>query len=464
MKTNITSGADTICALSTPPGIGALGVIRISGEHTFDILGMIFSKKNITSYPTHTLHVGQIFDNDILIDEVVVSIFKKPHSFTKEDVAEISCHGSVYVINKIIKLLLKQGARYAAAGEFTQRAFINGRFDLAQAEAVADLIASDSEASHMAAMYQMRGGFSNEIKQLREKLLNFASLIELELDFAEEDVEFANRAELKQLVHDIIHIIEPLISSFDMGNAMKNGVPVVIAGKPNAGKSTLLNTLLHEDKAIVSDIPGTTRDVIEDEIAIEGIKFRFIDTAGLRHTNDNLEAMGIARTRQKMKEASLILYIFDSVHTTITQLMQAIDELKSLANPYLLIGNKEDELGENERNYLDEYLKNNNTLYTFVSAKNKTGIENLKKLLLEIIRNDTFKTGNTIVTNLRHYESLVKTKEALNGVINGLENGMTGDFLALDIRMSLIHLGNITGEVTNDEILGNIFSKFCIGK
>jgi tRNA modification GTPase len=448
---------DTIVALSTPVGVGAIGVIRVSGTDAISITQKIFKGKKLAETPSHTALFGYIMDGDVVVDEVVATLFLAPKSFTKENVIEISCHGSNFIINRIIKLLIKSGCRYAQPGEFTQRAFLNGRFDLAQAEAVADLIASDSESAHMAAMNQMRGGFSDEIKILREKLLNFASLIELELDFAEEDVEFANRDDLKQLVYNILKVLEPLIHSFDQGNAIKNGVPTVIAGKPNAGKSTLLNALLNEEKAIVSEIAGTTRDVIEDEINIEGVKFRFIDTAGLRETTDKLEAIGIERTRQKMKEASLIIYLYDVNTTHIEELKAEVVELEKAGIPLLLVGNKVDKAG----NYADfKNLKNS----LFLSAARKTGIEDLKKKLLEAVKLDTFKTGDTVVTNIRHFESLNNTKESLEAVLEGLDKGVTGDFLAMDIRQALYYLGLITGEVTNDELLGNIFSKFCIGK
>ncbi len=447
---------DTIVALSTAPGIGAIAVIRLSGENAFAVTDKIFKGKALAEQPSHTAHFGKIMDGELIVDEVVATIFKAPTSFTKENIVELSCHGSQYVVNKIIKLLIKSGARYARAGEFTQRAFMNGRFDLAQAEAVADLIASDSEAAHSAAMNQMRGGFSKEIKALREQLIHFASMIELELDFAEEDVEFANRDQLKQLINSIILVLRPLISSFDFGNVIKNGIPTVIAGKPNAGKSTLLNTLLNEEKAIVSEIAGTTRDVIEDEITIEGIKFRFIDTAGLRETTDKLEAIGIERTRLKMQQASLILYLFDANSTSESELAIETEALRSSNIPFLLIGNKVDNEGSK--------LSNSGSNLLYISASKKTGIEALKKKILETVNAASFKTGNTIVTNIRHYESLINTQEALEKSLEGLDLGITGDLLAEDIRQSLYHLGLITGEITTEDLLENIFSKFCIGK
>lgn len=450
---------DTIVALSTAPGVGAIAVIRLSGENAFTIADKIFSGKKLAEQATHTAHFGKIVDGNELIDEVVATIFKSPTSFTKENIVEISCHGSQYVINKITKLFINNGARYARAGEFTQRAFLNGRFDLAQAEAVADLIASDNEASHSAAMNQMRGGFSKEIKALREKLIHFASMIELELDFAEEDVEFADRNQLKDLIYSILRVVRPLVDSFDLGNAIKNGIPTVIAGKPNAGKSTLLNALLNEEKAIVSDIAGTTRDVIEDELTIEGIKFRFIDTAGLRETTDKLEAIGIERTKQKMLESSLILYLFDAALTSCEDLGVLNTELQNSRKAYLLIGNKADISVESLETKYPENLNVN-----FISALEKTGIEELKKKILRTVKAESFKTGNTVVTNMRHFESLLNTQNALEQSLIGLDLGITGDLLAEDIRQSLYHLGLITGEITTDDLLANIFSKFCIGK
>jgi tRNA modification GTPase len=455
---------ETIVALSTPAGVGAIGVIRVSGREAFSITQKIFKGKNLAQQATHTVHFGYIMDGQVVVDEVVVAIFKEPNSFTKENIVEISCHGSQFILQKVIKLLIRKGCRYAKPGEFTQRAFLNGRFDLAQAEAVADVIAADSEVAHFTAMNQMRGGFSNEIKNLREKLVNFASLIELELDFSEEDVEFANRDDLKKLIYTIQKVLSPLIDSFDSGNAIKSGIATVIAGKPNAGKSTLLNALLNEEKAIVSDIAGTTRDVIEDEIAIEGIKFRFIDTAGLRQTEDKLEAIGIERTRQKLKEAGLIIYLIDATQSINNQ---SLDEIRQIINsqiPILLIANKVDKITNVEKTDLENKLSILGKNLLFISAAQKNGISQLKSKLLETVNLDNFKSGNATVTNIRHYESLIHTQEALENVLNGLDANITGDFLALEIRQALHHLGLITGEVTNDEILGNIFSKFCIGK
>ncbi|MEP4535015.1 MAG: tRNA uridine-5-carboxymethylaminomethyl(34) synthesis GTPase MnmE [Cyclobacteriaceae bacterium] len=449
---------ETIVALATPPGVGAIGVIRVSGPDTFAIVNGIFKGKDITTQPSHTIHFGTIRDGDAIIDEVLLSLFKAPNSFTKEDVIEISCHGSNYIIQQLIKLLLKQGCKLAKAGEFTQRAFINGRFDLAQAEAVADLIAAENESMHDAAMNQMRGGFSLEIKHLREKLVHFASMIELELDFAEEDVEFASRDDLKKLIHELKKVIIKLTESFTLGNAIKNGIPTVIAGKPNAGKSTLLNALLNEEKAIVSDIPGTTRDVIEDVINVDGIAFRFTDTAGIRTTADKVEAIGVERTYAKMKEASVIIYLIDLINDTPEELKRQVAYLKELNVPYLLVGNKMDGAQKALKDLMDAESS------ILISASQKENLENLKEALKTLVSLDSFKTGNTVVTNLRHYESLVETNKALDDVLAGIDNEVTNDFVAMDIRNSLHHLGLITGEITTDDLLENIFSKFCIGK
>lgn len=450
---------DTIVALATAQGIGAIAVIRLSGNDAFAITNKIFKAKNLFEVAANTIHFGTVRDeNNTIIDEVLVSVFKGPNSFTKEDVIEISTHGSPYIIQKVIKLLLDNGARLAKAGEFTQRAFLNGQFDLAQAEAVADLIASDSEASHSAAINQMRGGFSREIKALREQLIHFASLIELELDFGEEDVEFADRADLKNLINNLLNVINPLLQSFDVGNVIKEGIPTVIVGKPNAGKSTLLNKLLNEEKAIVSPIAGTTRDVIEDEMILDGIKFRFIDTAGLRETTDVVEAIGVERTKEKMQKSSLIIYLFDVNTTSLNEINEEISTIKEQEKPYLLLGNKIDITSDLAK---FESIKEQ---ILFISASTNENIENFKNQLLKAVNADTFKTGNTVVTNLRHYESLSKTKVSLHAVLSGLDQNITGDFLAMDIRQSLHFLGEITGTITHEDLLDNIFSKFCIGK
>ncbi|MCS4432833.1 tRNA uridine-5-carboxymethylaminomethyl(34) synthesis GTPase MnmE [Aquiflexum gelatinilyticum] len=451
---------DTIVALATPQGVGAIAVIRLSGKDAIKITNRIFKGKDLEKQASHTIHFGTIRDEEKIIDEVLVSIFVAPKSFTKENVVEISTHGSSYIVNQVIKLFVSHGARPAKPGEFTQRAFLHGQFDLAQAEAVADLIHSDSETSHQAAMNQMRGGFSSEIQKLRNELIHFASMIELELDFGEEDVEFANRNDLKVLVEKLLRAVELLISSFDLGNVIKNGVPTVIAGKPNAGKSTLLNALLNEEKAIVSEIAGTTRDFIEDEINIGGVIFRFIDTAGLRETTDIIEAIGVSRTQEKMKTASLILYLFDLTDTDMVEINRDINRLENQGVPFIKVANKIDKASPD---FVRE-LKAKYPDTIFISAGQKENLEVLKSRILELVNLDKFRTGNTIVINIRHYDSLVKTRQSLLDVLEGLDRQITNDFLAMDIRRSLHYLGEITGEITTDDLLANIFSKFCIGK
>jgi tRNA modification GTPase len=448
---------DTIVALATPPGVGAIAVIRLSGPEAFSITDALFKGKNLSEQPSHTVHYGALRDEGQLLDEVLVTLFRGPHSYTREDVVEISCHGSEFIARRIIQSLLKGGARLAKPGEYTQRAFLNGRFDLAQAEAVADLIASDSEASHRTALHQMRGGFSRQIKALREKLIHFASLIELELDFGEEDVEFANREDLRQLLRDLQRVVGELVQSFNLGNAIKSGIPLVIAGRPNAGKSTLLNTLLREEKAIVSDIPGTTRDVIEDELVMEGVRFRLIDTAGLRHTTDTIEAIGVARTREKMKGASLLLYLFDVSATTPAELDAETAEVRELGIPILLVGNKWDLVG-------DQHPWAGRKDITFIAAAQDWQVDALKGRIVRAVHADEWKKTDTMVTNLRHYESLRQTNLALEQALSSLQRGVSGDLLALDIRAALHHMGEITGEITTEDLLDNIFSKFCIGK
>lgn len=447
---------DTIVAQATPQGVGAIAVIRVSGKDSFKIVNKVFRGKDLTKVATHTIHFGTIRDQDEIIDEVLVSVFKGPNSYTKEDVIEISCHGSGFIIQQMLQLIVKNGARLAKPGEFTQKAFLNGRFDLAQAEAVADLIASENHAMQQTALNQMRGGFSQEIKDLREQLVHFASMIELELDFAEEDVEFADRSGLILLINKIQQLIASLISSFSYGNVIKNGVPTVIAGKPNAGKSTLLNALLNEERAIVSDIAGTTRDVIEDEMVIDGIRFRFIDTAGIRETEDQIESIGVQRTLEKMKQASVVVYLFDLVHESIASMDQQLEGLRKSSVPFLIVGNKNDEA----RQELLDYLHEENPI--LISAKEKSNLEELKKRLIELVAKAP--TSNSIITNSRHYESLLQTNESLNRVIAGINFGISNDLVAQDIRQALFHLGEITGEVTTDDLLANIFSKFCIGK
>ncbi len=449
---------DTIIALATPQGVSAIAVIRLSGKQCIATVQKVFSGKKLESQPSHTLHFGTIKDGGATIDEVLISIFKEPNSFTKENSVEISCHGSPVIVKEIVKVLLKNGARLAEPGEFTKRAFLNGRFDLAQAEAVADLINAETDNARQAALNQMRGGFSKEIERLREELIHFASLIELELDFGEEDVEFARREDLKNLILKIQSYLHLLIESFDQGNVIKNGVPTVIADKPNAGKSTLLNTLLNEERAIVSDIPGTTRDVIEDEMVLGGINFRFIDTAGLRETKDVIEAIGVERTRAQMKKASLIIYLFDLENTSLEEIHAEEKHLTALGIAHIKVGNKLDKANPALLKALDEGD------YTFISAAKKTNINELKDRILSHFHLPSVKTGDVIVTNLRHYQNLQQTYEALARVLQGMDENITGDFLAMDIRQGLHYLGEITGAITTDTLLENIFSKFCIGK
>lgn len=457
MSQNKITSNDTIVALATPQGVSALAVIRLSGGDSIDMTNRVFKGKDLTKQPSHTLHFGLMTDGDRPIDEVLVSVFREPHSFTKEDSIEISCHGSPTIVKEIIKVLLKQGARLAEPGEYTKRAFLNGRFDLAQAEAVADLIHAENDNARQAALNQMRGGFSKEIQHLREELIHFASLIELELDFGEEDVEFAKRDELKRLILKIQSYLKPLILSFDQGNVIKNGVPVVIAGKPNAGKSTLLNALLNEERAIVSDIAGTTRDVIEDEINLGGITFRFMDTAGIRHTLDTVEAIGVQRTHESMKKASLILYLFDLTQTSTEEIEREEAEIKKLSIPYLKIGNKLDQASP-------DVLKKLGNDFVLIAAASKTNLEELKGRIISLFQVNEVKQGDVVVTNLRHYQNLLQTNQSLTRVLEGMDSLVTGDFLAMDIRQSLHYLGEITGQITSDDLLANIFSKFCIGK
>lgn len=448
---------DTIIALSTPPGSGAIGVIRLSGPEAITITNSVFGGKDLTKQQSHTLHFGLIKDENIIIDEVVASLYVGPKSYTKENVVEISCHGSNYIIQQILNLLIKKGARAAKPGEFTLRAFLNGSLDLSQAEAVADLIASDSKASHDVALQQMRGGFSNELKDLREQLIHFASMIELELDFGEEDVEFANRNQLKALTLKINSVLHRLISSFEMGNVLKNGVPIVIAGKPNVGKSTLLNALLNEERAIVSDIAGTTRDTIEDELNINGIIFRFIDTAGIRETADIIEAKGVERTLERMKQAKLIIYMVDALQTP-DELEEQLRDLQKIDIPYLAVVNKADLFNDQQK---VEFAKRE---VLFLSAKENIGVEELKIALLAKVNLLSINTSETLVSNIRHLEALKNTEIALVNVLNNIDNPVTSDFLAMDIKQALHYLGEITGTVTTDDLLENIFSKFCIGK
>ncbi|MGJ1385588.1 tRNA uridine-5-carboxymethylaminomethyl(34) synthesis GTPase MnmE [Sphingobacterium spiritivorum] len=458
MSTSSIQQQETIVALATANGNGAIAVIRLSGKDAIEIANQVFRGKDLSAQPSHTVHFGTIRDGEEILDEVLVTLFVGPNSYTKEHVVEISTHNSKYIIERIISLLICKGARAAKPGEFTLRAFLNGGMDLSQAEAVADLIASNSAASHQIAMQQMRGGFSNQLRKLRDDLIHFASLIELELDFSEEDVEFANRDQLKQLILQINSVVRKLIQSFEQGNVLKNGVPVVIAGKPNVGKSTLLNALLNEERAIVSDIAGTTRDTIEDEINIHGVTFRFIDTAGIRETVDVIEAKGVERTREKMKQARLIIYLFDPVQDTIADVETQLEEVRSLNIPFVTIINKSDLLTEEQR---AEYQS---LSPVFISAKEQIGVEELKDELLRQVNLANLNTDDVMVTNIRHVEALQHTEDSLGRVLFGIDNPVTSDFLAMDIRQALYHLGEITGSVSTDDLLDNIFSKFCIGK
>ena len=462
---------ETIVALATPSGAGAIAIVRLSGVKAIEIAAEMFesvSGKDLKQQDTHTVHLGNIQDGSRTIDQVLATIFKNPYSYTGEDVVEFSCHGSSYIQQEIIQLALSKGARMAEAGEFTLRSFLNGKMDLSQAEAVADLIASDNAATHQIAMQQMRGGFSDEIQVLRQELLNFASLIELELDFSDEDVEFANREEFQELVSRITTVLKRLIDSFATGSVLKQGIPVAIVGEPNVGKSTLLNALLNEERAIVSDIAGTTRDTIEDELSIGGIGFRFIDTAGIRETTDTIEGLGIQKTFEKMQKAQVVLHLINSLE--FAEQKQNISELVQLRDrfpqkPFVVVCNKMDMLNDEQKDYLRTSLASiPESDILEISAKNKTGIEALKNKLLEYVNTGALRNNETIVTNSRHYDSLLNALEEMIRVQEGLDAGLSGDLLAIDIRQALYHFGEITGEITNDELLGNIFSQFCIGK
>ncbi|QYA26186.1 tRNA uridine-5-carboxymethylaminomethyl(34) synthesis GTPase MnmE [Gramella sp. MT6] len=470
---------DTIVALATPSGAGAIAIIRVSGPEALKIVAPLFkakSKKDLAEQPTHTLHLGNIMDGERTIDEVLASVFRAPKSYTGEETVELSCHGSPYIQQEIIQLLIRKGCRSAEAGEFTLRAFLNAKMDLSQAEAVADLINSENAASHQMAMQQMRGGFSNEIQKLREELLNFASLIELELDFAEEDVEFANRDQFRDLVSRIQTVLKRLIDSFATGNVLKNGIPVAIVGEPNVGKSTLLNALLNEERAIVSDIAGTTRDTIEDEMSIGGVGFRFIDTAGIRETKDVVESIGIKKTFEKISQAQVVVYLVDSSQIAVNRerLQEVRIEIEKIKNkfpqkPLLIIANKTDRLAPEEVENLKVKLEDisshaERAEFLLLSAKTNLGVEELKDRLLEFVNTGALRNSDTIVTNSRHYAALLKALEEINKVEDGLNADLSGDLLAIDIRQALHHFGEITGEITNDDLLGNIFANFCIGK
>ena len=464
---------DTIVALASPSGAGAIAVIRISGKEALSIGAAVFqsvSGKEITKQRTHTLHLGHIVDDHKVIDQVLLSLFKGTNSYTGENTIEISCHGSTYIQQQIIQLLLRKGCRMANPGEFTLRSFLNGKMDLSQAEAVADLISSDNEASHQIAMQQMRGGFSNEIAKLREELLNFASLIELELDFAEEDVAFADRTQFQELLNRIEFVLKRLIDSFAIGNVIKNGIPVAIVGEPNVGKSTLLNALLNEERAIVSEIAGTTRDTIEDELVIGGIGFRFIDTAGIRETVDVVESIGIKKTFEKIEQAQVVLFIIDSLQLIIDNENKVKIEIEKIKNkfpqkPLIVVINKIDSLNPTQKELLSTKLSIiNYPLFIEISAKNNIGIEELKNQLLSFVNTGALRNNDTIVTNTRHYDSLLKALEEIQKVNHGIQTELSSDLMAIDIREALYHFGTITGQVTNDELLGNIFANFCIGK
>lgn len=460
---------NTICAISTAPGMGAIAVLRLSGKEAISVADAIFRSgkpaKKLTDQAANSLHYGTLIKNETIIDEVVVALFKAPHSFTGEDVVEISCHGSVFIQQSILQLMLEKGARMARPGEFTQRAFLNGKMDLSQAEAVADLIAASSKAAHGVALKQMRGGVSTQIKALRDRLLTFTSLVELELDFSEEDVEFADRNELLELSSQISQLINKLADTFEYGNALKNGIPVAIIGDANVGKSTLLNTLLKEERAIVSDIAGTTRDVIEDTIVIDGIQFRFIDTAGIRTTSDTIETLGIERSYQKIEQAEVVLTLVDAsrglneVVMFLTSMSEKLHQKKSI-----LIINKSDIASQADIEELQQLGESMELPTLTISAKSQHNIDELISFLVSAVQSDGYNENDVIITNLRHFEALTNAGKAIERVIDGLHAGISGDFLSQDIRECLYYLGEITGEISTDEVLGNIFKNFCIGK
>ena len=457
---------DSIIALATPYGVGAIAVLRISGPEAIPVTDQCFvarkKGKRLTEVATHTIHLGDLMDGESFLDEVLVSVFRAPNSYTGEDVVEISCHGSTYIQQEILQLFLKKRIRHADAGEFTLRAFLNGKMDLSQAEAVADVIASDSRASHDMALQQMRGGFSSEIASLRQQLLDFASLIELELDFSEEDVEFADREQFRELIRKIIGVIKRLVDSFALGNVLKNGIPVAIVGEPNVGKSTLLNALLNEEKAIVSDIAGTTRDAIEDEMTLNGVCYRFIDTAGIRETADVVERIGIQKTYENIEKAQLVLHLIDGEKMEINRVENEVTNLleKYPRKRILTLVNKSDLLSKDILLELSE----THPEWLLLSARTREGMESLLRQLSDLVNTGVLSNQQTIVSNSRHYEALTKALEALTEVQRGMEEQLTGDLLAIDIRRALYHLGEITGEISSDDLLGNIFANFCIGK
>lgn len=459
----------TICAISSPPGQGAIALVRLSGENALSIADSVFislpAGKKLSEQPANTLHFGKIVSEGEIIDEVVVSLFRAPHSFTGEDTVEISCHGSYYIQQRILEILIGKGALAARPGEFTMRAFLNGKMDLSQAEAVADLIASSNAASHRLAISQMRGGFSKEINNLRERLLHFTAMIELELDFSEEDVEFANRSELKNLVSEIESLLRRLKESFQLGNAIKNGIPVAIVGDTNVGKSTLLNALLNDDKAIVSEIHGTTRDVIEDVANIGGTLFRFFDTAGIRETSDHIETLGIERTYHKLGQASVVLLVVDLMNPYPAVLHRITNMREKLNGQELIIvGNKADKALPETLEQLSSLSLNENEKRVFISAKRRSNLDSLIDLMQQSAHLGPIVAGDVVVTNARHYEILKNAHDAIVRVINGIDSNITGDFLAQDIRECLHYLSEITGEISTHEVLGHIFKNFCIGK
>ncbi|MBM3178213.1 MAG: tRNA uridine-5-carboxymethylaminomethyl(34) synthesis GTPase MnmE [Bacteroidetes bacterium] len=449
---------DTITALATPTGVSALAVVRLSGPDAISIVSGMFRGKELGGEAGNTIHYGKLYEKDSVLDEVLVSLFRAPHSYTGEDSIEISCHGSPLIATGIIKALIRRGARPAQAGEFTRRAFLNGKLDLTQAEGVADLIHAENESARLTALNQIKGGFSKELAVLREQLISFVSLIELELDFSEEDVEFARRDVLKDMLRALLQKIEPLIDSFDRGNVIRNGVRTVIAGRPNAGKSTLLNALLNEERAIVSEIPGTTRDVIEDVVHMGGLTLRFMDTAGLRETDDPIEAIGVSRTKEQMKLASLILYLVDASNLDLQVVENEIKEAKAYKIPVLLIGSKADQAKVENLAWLESKG------FVCISAKSGLNIELLKNRVVELFGDMTIRPGETVVTNARHYAGLRSTRDALQRAIEGLETKVSGDLLAQDLREALHHLGELTGTISSDDLLEQIFSRFCIGK
>lgn len=458
MTNKLTGWDDTIVALATPPGVGAIGIIRLSGKNAFHIVNDLFPAKDLSQQASHTIHVGYLKHAKKILDEAVISLYKSPSSYTGEDVVEISCHGSPYVLEQVIAACIEKGARLAKPGEFTQRAFLNGKLDLVQAEAVADIIASNTASSHKAALHTMRGGFSERLKELRDQLIKFSALIELELDFSQEDVEFADRTQLIELVSQLNQSTYQLINSFQLGNVIKNGVSVAIIGKPNAGKSTLLNSLLNENRAIVSDIPGTTRDTVEELINIDGILFRLIDTAGIRkHTSDVIESEGMMRSLEKMKNANLVIYLFD-VNDEPEEIIEWKIKADSEKINYLLVANKIDQA----RNEMEQCNELSDII--FISAKHHTHTEALKERMVRSVLKGNIETESTIITNARHYHALKEAAKSLEDIKKGIDNKLPGDLLALDIRRCLHYLGEITGEITNEDQLDYIFSKFCIGK